>query len=171
MEKWKIIFLTTELKRWLHPQSTDGLSMEVLWCFVAGLGIVPARNFWEHVPTPQHFFFFQRKEDGSQGHSQRQNSGRRGWQQPYFGLLAAFCQAGHFCCTLNVKYSWHRAELSQHMLCVIRRKAEWKQLTPQCFPPPLPSSQTLQNGNCMTECIHHNSLHHYMAVTVGQAVF
>lgn len=117
------------------------------------------------------FFFFQRKEDGSQGHSQRQNSGRRGWQQPYFGLLAAFCQAGHFCCTLNVKYSWHRAELSQHMLCVIRRKAEWKQLTPQCFPPPLPSSQTLQNGNCMTECIHHNSLHHYMAVTVRQAGF
>lgn len=116
MEKWKIIFLTTELKRWLHPQSTDGLSMEVLWCFVAGLGIVPARNFWEHVPTPQHFFF-QRKEDGSQGHSQRQNSGHRGWQQPYFGLLAAFCQAGHFCCTLNVKYSWHRAVITAYAVC------------------------------------------------------
>lgn len=33
------------------------------------------------------FFFFRRKEDGNQGHSQRQNSGHRGQQQPNFALL------------------------------------------------------------------------------------
>lgn len=81
----KIIFSTAEVKSWLHPQRHRWAEHRGVLVLCSRAGNNACKKLLG-VCANSPAFFFQRREDGSQGHSQTQSCGHRWWQQLNFSL-------------------------------------------------------------------------------------